>query len=237
MKKLLVLIMGLFVTSAAFSLTPVLAVHGNIGFGAGSEITKPDGKPIENSSWSFAGNFDHGMGIAVNFPLLKNFGVQTGLDFYGNNVGADYINSSTFGPASVKITQRDRFQYVSMDIPLLVTAKFGKVDIALGPYISIPLGNITYYTNLETVTDFGTQTTKNVSDEKHTYSNNSWGSVGLLIGAGYEFRIGPGDLVVGANYALDFIPIEIKDSHDNVLIKFTRRSLKVDVGYKFPLKF
>ncbi len=222
MKKIIALAIAAIAAVAVASADPLLIGHGYFGVGLGSTVTEPDGTALDKNltSWNFGSNLDFGAGIGINIPFGGYFGFQPGVDFYVNNVGYSLKGSSY----DADIT----YNYLSLDIPLLFTAKVNKWNFAVGPYVSIPLGNVT-----------GTVTAK--SDKSSIDLLHSWGSVGLELGVGYEQRMGMGRLVIGGNYMLDFIPITTYNKNDTkkeyAMEKFTRRALKLDVTYKLPLSF
>lgn len=225
MKKILTLI-AVSVASIALAVAdPIIVGHGYFGVGLGSTVTDSNGDKIEDAKWDFASNLDFGGGIGVNIPFGGYFGIQPGVDFYVNNVGCK--GSTTVGDTT--ITSELKFNYLSLDIPVLFTVKLDKWNFALGPYVSIPLGNIkrSATINPDPFNMSGT------SERSH-----SWGSVGISVGAGYEQRLGMGRLVCGLRYMIDLIPIEVKSgSGDSVSNKFNRGALAVDLGYKLPLSF
>ena len=195
---------------------------------------KPDKLP---NDWEFASNLDLGVGVGLNIPFGGYFGVQPGVDFCVNNVG--YTNTTTLLSTTTKTTHT--YSYLSLDIPVLLTAKVNKFNFALGPYVSFVLGdNITDSNKISETVGSSTYTQNHTGDSADKVLH-SWGSVGLAVGIGYEQRLGMGMLVIGGRYMLDFIPIEVQhtnSSGDRVTdFKFNRRELAIDVGYKIPLSF
>lgn len=234
MKKIIALAVAAVAAVAVASADPLLIGHGYFGVGLGSTVTDSNGKALDKdlTSWNFGSNLDFGAGIGINIPFGGYFGFQPGVDFYVNNVG--YHAEGTvllLGTTKADYT----FNYLSLDIPLLFTAKVNKWNFALGPYVSIPLGDVAATTK-GTINNLSYDNSENPDKLAH-----SWGSVGLEVGVGYEQRMGMGRLVIGGNYMLDFIPIEVgtKNSEGKFVAanKFTRRALKLDVTYKLPLSF
>lgn len=231
MKKILTLI-AVSVASIALAVAdPIIVGHGYFGVGLGSTVTDSNGDKISNAKWNFASNLDFGGGIGVNIPFGGYFGIQPGVDFYVNNVGYTQSSSWSVGALSYSSTTNVKLNYLSLDIPVLFTVKLDKFNFALGPYVSIPLGDIKSTVDA-TTTVSGTTTPSN---DSHNLQH-SWGSVGITVGAGYEQRLGMGRLVCGLRYMIDIIPIEIKEG-DTVRSKFNRGALAVDLGYKLPLSF
>lgn len=224
MKKILTLI-AVSVASIALAVAdPIIVGHGYFGFGA-LGTTFEDLDSHSSVFKAFGKNLDFGGGLAVNIPFGGYFGIQPGVDFYVNNAG--YAGeSSTAVPilGTLATSWEQSYSYLSLDIPVLFTVKLDKWNFAIGPYVSIPLGNVTpsgSYNDTSLDEDpFKTQTPVNF---------------GLTAGVGYEQRLGMGRLVYGARYLLDFLPITADDSNKTNI--FTRRALFIDIGYKLPLSF
>ncbi len=227
MKKILALAAVAVTAVALASADPLFVGHAYFGVGLGSAVQDWNSNNNTRSdlnksyySWNFGSNLDFGAGVAINIPFGDYFGFQPGVDFYVNNVGYHFENSS----ANVK---RDRtFTYLSIDIPLLLTAKINKWNFSIGPYVSIPLGDTSALYSDDT----------NAVKYKH-----SWGSIGAMVGVGYEQRIGLGRLVIGGRYMHDFMPIDVYREYSNGTkydtLSLWRGALAVDVAYKIPLSF
>ena len=216
MKKLITLLAVSVTAIAVAAADPLIVLHGFVNmnaFGSSYEADLPSSDKM-SAFGAFGDNVSIGGGIGVNIPFAGYFGVQPGVDVYGNRIGFKYDNSDNIYA----------FSYVSLDIPVLFTAKVEKWNFALGPYLSIPLGDLKV-------------TMKNGSSESSIDRDvSSSVNVGLLLGVGYEERLGLGRIVFGARYMLDFMPIETKvgsTTHKD----FTRRGLIIDIGYKVPLTF
>lgn len=223
MKKILALAAVAVTAVALASADPLFVGHAYFGVGLGSAVqnwnsdnnTRSD-KP--NTAWNFGSNLDFGAGVAINIPFGDYFGFQPGVDFYVNNVGYHFEDAHYN-------TKYDRtYTYLSLDIPLLLTAKINKWNFSIGPYVSIPLGG--------KVSHLDSDNTNSV-EYKH-----SWGSVGALVGVGYEQRIGLGRLVIGGRYMHDFVAIDVNDKDTGSTgAKLWRGALAVDVAYKIPISF
>ena len=228
MKKILALAAVAVTAVALASADPLFVGHAYFGVGLGSAVQNWNGSTSsptrtdlskDYTSWNFGSNLDFGAGIAINIPFGDYFGFQPGVDFYVNNVGYHDKTSS----------ERDiTYTYLSIDIPLLLTAKINKWNFSIGPYVSIPLGDVTR-----------TNTYTSGSSTSSTKYNHSWGSIGAMVGVGYEQRIGLGRLVIGGRYMHDFMPIDVtqKDSLIPNYDSLWRGALAVDVAYKIPLSF
>ncbi|MEE3312633.1 MAG: porin family protein [Treponema sp.] len=220
MKKILALIAASVASIAIAAADPIVVGHGYLGFGAlgttfnYDEMTPYPGMEDKDPSvfGAFFSNLEYGAGASINIPFGGYFGVQAGVDFY--------VNSAGFKTDYTTLT----FTYTSLDIPLLFTAKLEKWNFALGPYLSIPLGNVTATTSSRT----------------ETYKNGRKINFGITAGVGYEERLGMGRIVFGGRYMLDFLD-NFVDDPDNFSgkseFKFTRRALLIDIGYKLPLSF
>lgn len=225
MKKIMALVAVAVAAVAMASADPVLIGHGYWGSGLGTAVRDADGDKIPDTKWNFASNMEFGAGLAVNIPFGGYFGVQPGVDFYVNNVGFNTKDSFM----DVDFT----FSYMSIDIPVLFTVKLNKWNFAVGPYVSIPVGDVVCAAKANN--DAGKLVAAGMDDTKY---NHSWGSVGALISVGYEQRLGMGMLTYGARYMHDFMPITITEKNtDNKYGKSWRGSLAVDIGYKVPLSF
>jgi len=235
MKKILALAA---VTAAVMTMAtakPSLVGHGYFGAGLGSKVLDKDGNEIikdseqvDSITWNLGSNIDCGAGLAVNIPVSDWLGIQSGVDFYVNKVGYNYKN----GMCSADYD--NTFNYKSVDIPLLLTAKLNKWIFAAGPYVSIPVGQIEF-TAKGTLTHIGSIETR---IDKETIYEHSWGAVGLEVGAGYEQRFKTGSLILGGRYMLDLIPIEVIEktgSSAETTAKLFRRAVAIDIGYILPL--
>ena len=226
MKKILALAAVAVTAVALASADPLFVGHAYFGVGLGSAVqnwnsdnnTRSD---LSSTAWNFGSNLDFGAGIAINIPFGDYFGFQPGVDFYVNNVGYHYENTHLN-------SKFDRtYTYLSLDIPLLLTAKINKWNFSIGPYVSIPLGGEVSHLDSDNT---------NPARYKH-----SWGSIGALVGVGYEQRIGLGRLVIGGRYMHDFMPIDVYQEYSNGYKHDTfslwRGALAVDVAYKIPISF
>ena len=240
MKKILAFAVAAVVAVAMASADPLIVGHGYFGVGLGSTVTNPDGTALysgsESCKWEFASNLDLGVGVGLNIPFGGYFGVQPGVDFCVNNVGYSYHRATSLESTTVERT----YSYLSLDVPILLTAKLNKFNFALGPYVSFVLGDNITDSNKISETVGGSSWAQDHTGDRADKVLHSWGSVGLAVGIGYEQRLGMGMLVIGGRYMLDFIPIEIQhvESGNRVTdYKFNRRELAIDVGYKIPLSF
>lgn len=214
MKKLIALIAVAVTAVAVAAADPLIVVHGFVNLNALGTSFKQEEISDVSSFGAFGKNVSVGGGVGVNIPFGGYFGVQPGIDIYANRLGYKFEGSdSTYA-----------YSYVSMDIPVLFTAKVEKWNFQLGPYLSIPLGK------LKGVGTFGSYSIESESD----ITSNVL--VGMLFGVGYEERLGLGRIVFGANYMLDFMPIEY-EVLGGTEKGFTRRGLIIDIGYKVPLTF
>ena len=205
MKKLIAMLAVSVTAIAIAAADPVLVVHGFVNLNAlGTSFEQASDN--ESTFGAFGDNISIGGGVGLNIPFAGYFGVQPGIDIYGNRVGTKNDNTGVVKSGS----------YVSLDIPLLLTAKVEKWNFQLGPYVSIPLGKFTYKQG-----DSGTD-----------FDITSNAIVGMVAGIGYEERLGLGRLVFGARYMLDFMKLEVED-----IDMLTRRGLEIDIGYKVPLTF
>ncbi|HBD67867.1 MAG TPA: hypothetical protein DC014_01175 [Treponema sp.] len=214
MKKTMALIAVLAAGITLASAAPVLSLHGAAGNGFFGTSFANDELNKNQKTWGE--NWDFAFGAGLNFSLGGNFGIQPEVNLAINNAGYTYNTESTLS-----------FNYMSLDIPLLLTFRVNKWNFLVGPYVSFPLTQLTTTAKANANSDPSTSTA-DIANAPFTV----WG---LTIGAGYEERIGIGRLVIGARYSFDFTPIQIKNGLG--VIDFTRRALYLDVSYKLALDF
>ena len=214
MKKTMALIAVLAAGITLASAAPVLSLHGAAGNGFFGTSFAKDSDNQNQKTWGE--NWDFAFGAGLNFSLGGNFGIQPEVNLAINNAGYTYNTESTLS-----------FNYMSLDIPLLLTFRVNKWNFLVGPYVSFPLTQLTRTTKPNANSDPITRT--------FDIANAPFTVWGLTIGAGYEERIGIGRLVIGARYSFDFTPIQAKNTLG--VNDFTRRALYLDVSYKLALDF
>ena len=214
MKKTMALIAVLAAGITLASAAPVLSLHGAAGKGFFGTSFANDTVNQNQKTWGE--NWDFAFGAGLNFSLGGNFGIQPEVNLAINNAGYTYNTESTLS-----------FNYMSLDIPLLLTFRVNKWNFLVGPYVSFPLTQLTRTTKPNANSDPITRT--------FDIANAPFTVWGLTIGAGYEERIGIGRLVIGARYSFDFTPIQAKNTLG--VNDFTRRALYLDVSYKLALDF
>lgn len=214
MKKTMALIAVLAAGITLASAAPVLSLHGAAGNGFFGTSFAKDSDNQNQKTWGE--NWDFAFGAGLNFSLGGNFGIQPEVNLAINNAGYTYNTESTLS-----------FNYMSLDIPLLLTFRVNKWNFLVGPYVSFPLTQLTRTMKLTANSDPSTNT--------FDIANAPFTVWGLTIGAGYEERIGIGRLVIGARYSFDFTPIQAKNTLG--VNDFTRRALYLDVSYKLALDF
>ncbi|MDR3335442.1 MAG: DUF2380 domain-containing protein [Treponema sp.] len=141
-----------------------------------------------------------------------------GLVFEGNlkinSISAEYTRGNT--------TKNDDFSYMSLDIPVLVRLGIGGINLFAGPYISIPLGNLTRS---------GTETKDYTLSKPVLGFMSSWGILG---GLSVGFGLGPGYLTLQGRYMFDFNEISVEDGGDPTKL-FRRHGVNATIGYEFWL--
>lgn len=215
MKKTMALIAVLAAGITLASAAPVLSLHGAAGNGFFGTSFANDTVNQNQKTWGE--NWDFAFGAGLNFSLGGNFGIQPEVNLAINNAGYTYNTETTFS-----------YNYMSLDIPLLLTFRVNKWNFLVGPYVSFPLTQLTF-TDKPTANSNPITSTFDIANAPFTV----WG---LTIGAGYEERIGIGRLVIGARYSFDFTPIQQKVGNTSFDL-FTRRALYLDVSYKLALDF
>lgn len=214
MKKTMALIAVLAAGITLASAAPVLSLHGAAGNGFFGTSFANDTVNQNQKTWGE--NWDFAFGAGLNFSLGGNFGIQPEVNLAINNAGYTYNTESTLS-----------FNYMSLDIPLLLTFRVNKWNFLVGPYVSFPLTQLTRTTK--------PNANSNPITSTFDIANAPFTVWGLTIGAGYEERIGIGRLVIGARYSFDFTPIQAKNTLG--VNDFTRRALYLDVSYKLALDF
>ncbi len=229
MKKTLavVALLATALTMATAKGAPVLFAHGFIGDTAlGGTFAGDNAEKAD-----FGKSLDFGGGIALNFAVASIFGISVGADFNYNQIG--YVSES--GPTLGVTTKTEySYNYMSIDIPLMITARAKKFNFAFGPTFSLPLGEIKGAGTATTTSDVLGTSTNNLSSASTISSPFIFG---LKFAAGYEQRMGMLRGVVGLNYQLDLMPVKFKNSSGDEYEFATRRALNVDIGVKLPLKF
>lgn len=215
MKKTMALIAVLAAGITLASAAPVLSLHGAAGNGFFGTSFANDTVNQNQKTWGE--NWDFAFGAGLNFSLGGNFGIQPEVNLAINNAGYTYNTESTLS-----------FNYMSLDIPLLLTFRVNKWNFLVGPYVSFPLTQLTRTTK--------PNANSNPITSTFDIANAPFTVWGLTIGAGYEERIGIGRLVIGARYSFDFTPIQQKVGNTSFDL-FTRRALYLDVSYKLALDF
>lgn len=203
MKKILTFIVATVASVAIASADMILLPHvyGGFGLGTSSEVDNEDIKPFSS--------INAGVGVGLNIPFGGFFGFQPGIDYYYNSVATENKDIDYESTAS----------YSSIDIPLIFTAKFNKFNFGLGPYLSIPVGKLSFGGDADGDADISTTV-----------------NFGLSLAAGYEERLGLGRCLFSIRYMLDFMPLEVELGNEDYEV-FTRRALLIDLGYKVPLAF
>ena len=215
MKKTMALIAVLAAGITLASAAPVLSLHGAAGNGFFGTSFAND--TINQNQKTWGENWDFAFGAGLNFSLGGNFGIQPEVNLAINNAGLTYNNTEHTVSCN----------YMSLDIPLLLTFRVNKWNFLVGPYVSFPLTQLTLTEKF---------TANSASTSTFDITNAPFTVWGLTIGAGYEERIGIGRLVIGARYSFDFTPIQQKVGNTSYNV-FTRRALYLDVSYKLALDF
>ncbi|MDR0628158.1 MAG: hypothetical protein LBG24_00640 [Treponema sp.] len=142
----------------------------------------------------------------LGFQVEGNFHVNTGIE-------VKHSGTST------------KYSYNAVDIPLLFrlgVAGGGMFSLFGGPYMSIPLGKLTY---------------KPGNQEQEIASVlNFMASYGILGGISMGFKLGPGYIALDGRYAYDFNEITItNETNNNKYQLFRRRGFNVSLGYELWL--
>lgn len=202
MKKIFALVALTFLIAAFCSAEILFVPHMYGGFGFGTTVDSDS--MLDGQKQKLADSWLAGMGAELLIPVGDSFALQSGLNFFINNYAVDD-------------DVEGQLRYYTVDVPLLLVLNIKKINVSIGPYASIPIGNLK-----------GSKSFDNVDINSDTKIN-----FGFIGGFSYEHTYGIGRCIIGARYITDFIPV--KDDDDNAI--FTRRGLLLDLGYKVPLSF
>ncbi len=156
-------------------------VHGQGGF----ELDTMNG-----NYWSFQA----GGGVALYYSLGKTLGIQPEL-----NISYNWLNEA-----------KAQYRYASIDIPVLLTARFWRLNFLLGPNLSIPCF---------------------LYEKNDGYRYRYQMILGITGGVNYEHPIGLMNLILGVRYLQDIFVTN--DNYNRDL--FMRGSFLFNVGMAFPL--
>ena len=160
------------------------------------------------------GAFDFGAAALAHLSLdslVENLGAQAEIRFASNAITGEFSVGETTSKKEYT------FKYVSIDLPVFATYSIALGDFILMPeagfYLSIPVGK------MKIPGAFGDDQTIDTPV-----------TLGLLLGIGGSYPVGPGSIVADLRFINDLPSIKV-DSE-----KFmTRRGLLLSAGYKIPL--
>lgn len=228
MKKIVsILAVAIAAVSLVSAKGVAVGVHGYASEGWGAAYA--DGSTPERP---FGANLSFGGGAFVNAGLKGPWNVQAEVNYYNNNIG----KKSVITVGSYSTTTVDKYTYSSIDIPVLLGYKYKTINFLVGPYISIPVSQLTSSWSSVTTTSSGN------SNKNGTYGSVDISGVtfGATVGFDYETRMGPGRAIVGVRYMHDFNPIKhvTKDDDGNVTDTtnyFYRGGLELTLGFKVSI--
>ncbi len=205
-----------------------VGVHGYASEGWGAAYA--NGSTPERP---FGANLSFGGGAFVNSGLKGPWNLQAEVNYYNNNVG-DKSSANVGGNSTTTVT---KYTYSSIDIPVLLGYKYKSINFLVGPYISIPVSQLT---SSYTKTTIALGTTTNSSGGPTVVSDISGVTFGATAGFDYETRLGPGRAIVGVRYLHDFSPVkyDAKDDDGNVnstKTYFYRGGLELTLGFKVSI--
>lgn len=221
--------------ASAKSLGFTAGVHGFLGEGWGKSWDTDTVSNDAKYSDDFVGNMLFGGGLFLNFPLVSGLGIQPEVNFMANKAEYTTTGSGSLLGQSGTLTTKTTYSYNSIDIPVFISYKFNKFNFLVGPYISIPVTQITdSWTSTLDYTVLGTTGTTN-DNGSTSYDISSKTLFGLAFGLDYAQRMGGMYLMYGARYMLDFTPVTAQISDDTTRAIFTRRALLLDLGLRIAL--
>ncbi|MCL2373810.1 MAG: outer membrane beta-barrel protein [Treponema sp.] len=194
-----------------------IGISNPVGFGALVSDSFYPGQnyasSLENPEINFA------FALYANFAITDRIAIQTEFNFMYDQ-GYELRFSTSAGSRGVDV------DYSSIDIPLLVRftlinspAIFG---VQAGPHISIPVGRLEIYEDLET----------NYQNER--FRINSSFAFGVTAGLFAGFRAGPGRVVGDLRFVHDFNYLEATVQGNNVRF-IERQAFVFTVGYEISL--
>lgn len=228
-----------FASAKKYSFT--FGAHGFIGEGWGTSWDD-DMNVSSDATAPFGDNMLFGAGAFVNLPITGGLGIQPEVNFMANNAAFyEKANASLFGLVSGTFEGTTKYSYNSIDIPVLFTYKLLKFNVLVGPYISIPVTDITKnVSGTITQTNFLTgESSDPYTPDAVTLTSAGKPVFGMAFGANIAERMGGMYLIFGARYMLDFSPMQYvttasdgTKTYHNVA---TRRGLTLDAGIRFAL--
>lgn len=207
MKKIFILVLGLFVTgltaNAQSTNSPIrLGVKGGANF---SNIIKDDGN--NNFKTDYLVGFN--AGVTLDIKLLDNLAFTPELLYSTKG----YKSESTFGT----FTQTTHF----IDVPILASIKLAQgLNLVAGPQVSFLLS-----TNNKFESGFGTAQQKVVEDESDRFKKSL---VGGVIGARFDLS---DQLGIFGRYSLDFQ--KNNENGSSTTPEFKNQVFQVGLGLKF----
>ncbi len=211
--------------ASAVDLSVVPHVSGGIPLGATfDETTEKNIKDAKDAGADVGKSMGPmlSLGCEVNIGLVDLGAVQLGCQ-----AGVNYTYTS-YGYYSKAASYKSTIAlgWSTIDFPILATVTAGIFEAEVGPYLSIPVGKMTFKSEYEMGGASGSS-----KDETSMTGVN----FGLILGAAAEPQVGPGKLHIGARYLMDFTPTKVKPEVGDPMEVLTRRGLQLDVGYKIKL--
>lgn len=188
-------------------------------------------------------------GVAVNIKVSKIFSFQPELLY----IQKGFTTISSSGSSS----SFDYSQKISyLEIPLLAKANYniGKLQLHViaGPSVAFALGGNYNYTIHEHGLEFSESGTIYFKNQPSGYNGNNQYytksaynrvDLGLQLGGGIGYKVGPGTLILDARYGIGFINFERKQTNNtnnginyfyyNNTSQF--RALAITLGYAIPI--
>lgn len=227
MKKVVIVVLVFLIinTSIFAQQAGQFTFGGRVGMGIGISDSLGFGTLVNNNWYSgqnFSVNVDNpevnfAFALYANFAITERIAIQAEFNFMYDQ-GYELFFSNATGSRVVDV------DYSSVDIPLLL--RFSLVNspavfgIQAGPFISIPVGRLEIYEDLEW--NFR-------SDRFRVNSSHVFGATaGLFAG----IPAGPGRVVGDLRFVYDFDSLEATVWENNVRF-IERRAFVLTVGYEF----
>ncbi|TDO19995.1 porin family protein [Pedobacter duraquae] len=203
MKKIFILVAGLFLAGAANAQSPIrFGIKGGLNL---PNIIKEDG----NNNFSTKVNPGFNVGVTLDINLIE--GIAFTPEVLYSQKG--YKLTSGFG----EFTQTTNF----IDVPILASIKLGSAfNVVVGPQVSFLMSTTNKYEN-----GFGSTQQKFVEDDSDRFKKSL---VGGVIGFRYDVN---SNVDIHGRYALDFQ--KNNENGSSYTPEYRNQVFSVGLGYKF----
>lgn len=226
MKKVLALMMGIAVTTGAFS-------QLSVGFQGIGNASTADVKFNGESSITKKRRAMPGAGLVLEYAIHEKLAIRSGINYLQNGITVNTVgpdpNNGDLG--EIKIEAKTKLDYLQVPLNVLYTtpARHTQFFTGAGPFFNFGLSGKTKLTGTYTLPGGSTETVK---DDKDAFKKESEGGAGLKrfdmgIGAiaGVKFAAG---IFVNIGYQLSLLDIDANKESN-----YKNRGLQLTIGYLF----